>query len=132
MIVSETSSDASTVKITATGNDRMYWPAPPGRKSKGTKARISVAVAPTTATAICFVASMAACIRVWPVRRKRVMFSTTTIESSTMSPSAITAPTIESWLIVKPVKRSRAIPINSESGIDIMTIPAARIPAGAA
>jgi hypothetical protein len=82
----------------------MYIPGPPGRKRSGTKANTSVAVAPSTATAICLVARMAASVRECPSRRKRVMFSTTTIESSTSSPSAMTAPTIESWLIVKPVK----------------------------
>jgi len=32
------------------------------------------------------------------------MFSTTTIESSTSSPSASTKPAIDSWLSEKPVK----------------------------
>jgi hypothetical protein len=35
---------------------------------------MSVAVQPSTATPICFVAAMAACVRVCPARKKRVMF----------------------------------------------------------
>ena len=104
MMVRETKSDATTVAMTAAGSERMYWPGPPGRKSSGTNASTSVAVAPTTATVICRVASIAASARGRPARRERVMFSTTTIESSTRSPSATTAPTIESWFTVKPVK----------------------------
>ena len=97
MMVSDTSSEASTAYTTAMGSERMYLPASPGRNSSGRKAKISVAVAPSTATPICFVASIAASVRETPRRRKRVMFSTTTMESSTSSPSAITKPTIDSW-----------------------------------
>ena len=79
---------------------------PPGRKSSGTKAKDSVAVQPTTATAIWWVAAMAASMRERPARRKREMFSTTTIESSTRRPRASTTPTIESWLSEEPLKRS--------------------------
>ena len=46
MMVSETNSDATTVATTAAGSERMYCPGPPGRKSSGTKANTSVAVAP--------------------------------------------------------------------------------------
>ncbi len=54
------------------------------------------------------------------------MFSTTTIESSTSSPSAITKPTMLSWLMEKPVTWSSATPIASESGIEIITTTEAR------
>ena len=65
-----------------------------------------------------------------PARRKRVMFSTTTIESSTSRPSAITKPTIDSWLMLKPVQLQHATAIASESGMDTITTMDARQPSG--
>ena len=58
------------------------------------------------------------------------MFSTTTIESSTSSPSASTKPAIDSWLSEKPVKYSADRPIASDSGIEIITTSDARQPSG--
>ena len=58
------------------------------------------------------------------------MFSTATMESSTSSPSATTKPAIDSWLSEKPRKYSTAMPNASDSGIEIMTMPAARRPSG--
>ena len=75
----------------------MNCPAPPGSISSGRNANSSVAVVPTTATVIWRVASMAASRGGRPSRRNRAMFSTTTMESSTSNPSAITQPTMESW-----------------------------------
>ena len=89
-----------------------------------------VAVQPTIAWKICRVASSAACMRECPSRRKRAMFSTTTIESSTSRPSATTKPAIEIWLSEKPEKYSTDRPIASDSGIEIITTPAARSPSG--
>ena len=64
MIVSDTNSDDTTAYTTAIGSDRMYLPASPGRNSNGRKAKISVPVAPNTATPICLVPSIAASVRV--------------------------------------------------------------------
>ena len=58
------------------------------------------------------------------------MFSTTTIESSTSSPSASTKPAMESWFSEKPVRCSSASPMASESGIEIITMADARRPSG--
>jgi len=58
------------------------------------------------------------------------MFSTTTIESSTSSPSAMTMPTMVIWLSVKPVALSAVRPIASESGMEIITTRAAGRPSG--
>ena len=58
------------------------------------------------------------------------MFSTTTIESSTSRPSAITIPTIVSWLRVKPVHASPVTAMASDRGIEIMTTAAALGPSG--
>ena len=98
-MVSETSSDAPIVKTTATGMHRMNCPAVPGSARSGRNANSSVAVQPSTLTVICRVARTAASRGDSPWRRCRVMFSTTTTESSTRSPSASTKPTMLSWLI---------------------------------
>ena len=58
------------------------------------------------------------------------MFSTTTMESSTSRPSESTRPAIESWFSEKPVTLRSAMPTASESGIDTMTMAAARSPSG--
>ena len=58
------------------------------------------------------------------------MFSTATIESSTRRPSATTKPAMDSWLSEKPRKYSTAMPKASDSGIEIMTMLAARKPSG--
>ena len=92
MIVSATRSDAPTVTSTAVGSTRMNWPDVPPIIISGRKANMIVAVQPTIASKICRVARIAACMRECPSRRKRAMFSTTTIESSTSRPSATTKP----------------------------------------
>lgn len=99
MIVSDTKSEAKMVNTTAIGMLRMNCPGPPGRNNSGKNAKISVAVQPSTATPICRVPSIAASILDRPSRRWRAMFSVTTMESSTRRPSAITKPTMLSWLM---------------------------------
>ena len=89
-----------------------------------------VAVQPRIAWKICRVARSAACMRECPSRRKRAMFSTTTIESSTSRPSATTKPAMEIWLSEKPSKCSADTPMASDSGIEIITMLAARSPSG--
>ena len=97
MMNSASSSEPMMVLTTAIGSTRMNLPAVPGRASRGRKAKISVAVQPRMATKICRVPASAACTRVYPMRRCREMFSTTTMESSTSRPSATTKPAIDSW-----------------------------------
>ena len=96
----------------------------------GRNAKISVAVAPITATEICRVACTAASRRECPARKKRVMFSTTTMLSSTSSPSAITKPTIDSWLMLNPVTSSSVTAMASDSGMETITTRLARVPSG--
>ena len=85
------------VATTAIGSTRMNLPAVPGSASNGRNAKISVAVHPRMATKIWRVPSSAACMRDFPMRMCRAMFSTTTMESSTSRPSATTKPAIDSW-----------------------------------
>ena len=94
MMVSDTSSEETTDDMTASGNERMNSPEASGIKASGKKAIASVAVVPTTASVICFVASTAANFLLWPSRSQRSIFSTTTILSSTSKPNATTRPTI--------------------------------------
>ena len=76
-------------------SDREEWIIQPkSKKAKGKKAKIKVAVQPNTATKICLVATMEASFREYPCRINRSMFSTTTMESSTNRPNAITIPTM--------------------------------------
>ncbi len=63
MTVNATNNDARTVYRTAAGNDRMNLPAPSGRNSSGRNANSSVAVQPSTASAIWSVAAIAASSR---------------------------------------------------------------------
>ena len=83
------------VATTVSGSTRMNLPGLPGSAMSGRKAKISVAVHPRIATKICRVPASAACVRSAPSRRWRAMFSVTTIESSTRSPSATTKPAME-------------------------------------
>ena len=87
-------------------------------------------MAPSTATPICRVPSTAACARSIPPRSSRAMFSTTTMESSTRSPSAITNPTMDSWLMLNPAACSSATASASDSGMDTITTSEARVPSG--
>ena len=128
--VSATNSEAVIVNRTAAGSERMNSPAPSGRNNSGRKPSTSVAVQPITASAIWSVARIAASTGGRPLRTWRAMFSTTTIESSTSSPSATTKPTIDSWFRLKPAKYSSDRPIASDSGMEIITTPAERRPSG--
>ena len=104
MIVRATNNDPITMKVTEVGSVLIYFPAMPGRNISGRKARIRVAVHPITARPIWPVAFTAASEGEYPSLTHRDMFSTTTIESSTRSPSEITAPTMLSWFILKPTR----------------------------
>ena len=129
-IVSETNSEASIVVTTAIGKPRIKSPAPSGKNRSGRKAKINVAVQPTTASVICSVAFIEASKRFMPFRIKRSMFSTTTIESSTSNPKATTKPTILNWLMLKPVLSSKNKPMSNDIGIETMTTSDARKPNG--
>ena len=130
MTVKDTKSEAAIVKRTVTGNDLINWPDPSGRNSKGRKANIKVAVQPNTATAIWPVPLIAAETRSSPSRMRRAMFSVTTMESSTKSPSESTKPAIDNWFSVKPAFCNQNTPINSDIGMDSITTKPARMPSG--
>ena len=129
-IVKDTKRDAKIVVTTAIGKPLIKSPEPSGKKSKGRKAKIKVAVQPITAKLICSVALMEASKRFIPLRIKRSIFSTTTIESSTSKPNAITKPTMLNWLILKPNLSNMNNPMSNESGIEIMTTREALKPNG--
>jgi len=128
--VSDTTKDPSTVPITATGIERMNSPEPSGRASSGRKAKIRLAVQPSTASAISLVAPTAASAGVAPPRSQRAMFSITTMASSTSKPSDRISPATDNWFNVKPIRDSTMMPISSDIGIATITTLAARTPKG--
>ena len=130
MIVRATKRDPITINVTEVGRLRIYLPDLPGRNIRGRKANIRVAVQPITAALICFVALIAASNGFVPPLTHLEIFSTTTIESSTSRPRAITAPTILSWFMLNPIKYKPVSPISIDNGIDITTIPEALNPRG--
>ena len=62
-MVTDTKREAKTVVITAIGRLRINSPEASGKKVNGRKAKIKVAVQPTTARPICLVAKIAASFR---------------------------------------------------------------------
>ncbi len=130
MMVSATNRDAAIVQTTAIGSERVKSPAASGRFSKGRKASNSVAVQPTTAMLISLTPAMAASRGLRPLRLWRAMFSVTTMESSTRSPSAITKPAIDNWFSEYPIMSSAMTPMAKEAGIDTITTMDARRPNG--
>ena len=96
----------------------------------GKKASIKQAVQPTTASAIWPVPLMAAVVRSSPSRRRRAIFSVTTMESSTKRPRARMNPAMDSWLRLNPNSFSTMTPIKSDRGIEIITTSPARKPSG--
>ena len=108
----------------------MNLPAPSGKKNKGKKAKTKTPVDPKTAIVISLVPSIAASLRLLPMRKCRAIFSTTTIESSTNSPNVRMKPATTSWLRLNPYADIASNPDAIESGIDIITMTDARQPKG--
>ena len=89
-----------------------------------------MAVQPRIATKICRVPASAACARELPTRMCRAMFSTTTMESSTSRAERDDEAGNRNLVqrIAEEVEQVR--PNASDSGIDTITMPAARQPSG--
>ena len=85
-------------------NSRNSAPACPGRNDSGTKTAASVAVVATTAKNTCRVPSTAAARGPMPCARRRTMFSSTTIASSTTRPVASTSASSVRMLSEKPIR----------------------------
>ena len=121
-IVSATSSEASSAIVTVMANGRKSCPAMPETKAMGrntaTVVRVEAVIAPATwrteATTLSGVSS--------PDPRRRLMFSITTIESSTTRPIAIVSAPRVRMLSVFPLHHSPTSVISRESGIDTAAI----------
>ena len=85
-------------------NSRNKPPVCPGRKDRGTKTAASVAVVATTAKNTSCVPRTAAARAPMPSLRRRTMFSSTTIASSTTRPVASTKASSVRMLTEKPAR----------------------------
>ena len=107
-------------------NSRNRRPAVLGRKEIGTKTETRVTVVATTAKKTCRVPSTAAARLPSAGPRRRWMFSSTTMESSTISPVASTSASRVSRLMEKPTSQIAAtVPIRAR-GIATVGISVAR------
>ena len=101
---SATSAEIVTASASVMPNSRKSAPVWPGRNDSGTKTAASVAVVATTAKNTCWVPSTAAARGPMPWPRRRTMFSSTTIASSTTRPVASTSASRVRMLIEKPIR----------------------------
>ena len=101
---SATTPDSSTAIASVKPNSRNRPPVWPGRKEIGTKTAASVAVVAMTAKNTSCVPSTAAARGPMPSLRRRTMFSSTTMASSTTRPVASTSASSVRMLIEKPAR----------------------------
>ncbi len=95
MTVSETSSEASSATVTVTANGMKICPTKPPTRAIGAKTATVVRVEAVTAPATSRTPVMMASRLASPYPRWRLMFSSTTIESSTTRPTAmVSAPRV--------------------------------------
>ena len=121
-MVKETSMEANTEAITASGNLRINSPDPSGRKTRGIKAMIKVAVHPITASVICFVASIAAKLfpgMSFPQPSLYIFYYYDAIINQ--QTKATTNPTMLNWFKEKPIAFRATIPMPRDKGIATIT-----------
>ncbi len=87
--VSDTSSEASRATVTVIANGAKSWPTNPPTSAIGANTATVVRVDAVTAPATSRTPVMMACRFSSPYSRCRLMFSNTTIESSTTRPTAM-------------------------------------------
>lgn len=102
--VSATTQDSSTDIASTKPNSRNRPPVWPGRKEIGTKTATSVSVVAMTAKKTSCAPSTAAARGPMPWLRRRTMFSSTTMASSTTSPVASTSASSVRMLTEKPAR----------------------------
>jgi hypothetical protein len=108
--------EIATAAATVTPNSRNSRPVVSVRNASGRNTAIVETVAAITANRISFMPRRAASMRGVPSSIQRVMFSSTTIASSTTRPIASVTPSSVSVLIVKPSAYSTAN-AQTETGI---------------
>ena len=102
--VSATKPEIATAAATVMPNSRNRRPVVSVRKARGRKTAIVDRLAATTANAISSMPRRAACMRDMPDSIQRLMFSSTTMASSTTRPMARVTPMSVSVLIEYPRK----------------------------
>jgi hypothetical protein len=102
--VTATKPETVSAAATVTANSRKRRPVVSERNVSGRKTATDDTVAAITANEISCMPRRAASIRGVPFSTQRVMFSSTTIASSTTSPIASVIPINVSVLMVKPAK----------------------------
>ena len=101
---SATSMEIATESASVMPNSRKSAPVWPGRNDSGTKTAARVAVVATTAKNTWRVPSTAAARGPMPWARRRTMFSSTTMASSTTRPVASTSASSVRMLIENPTR----------------------------
>ena len=125
--VNETKLDRMTAAASTRPNSRNSLPAVLGRNAIGTNTEISTAVVVMTAKKTCRVPSTAAARAPRPCARLRLMFSSTTMASSTTMPVARTSASSVRMLIENPsIQIAATVPI-SATGIATLGTSVARI-----
>ena len=124
--VNETSSENSVATVTTMPNSCMYLPTNPLRNASGKNTTTSTSVIAIAAPPISVRPLIAASPGDCPMSRCRVMFSSTTIESSTRIPMISESPISETLSSVRPMMRMTTNVASSEDGIAIITTAALR------
>ncbi len=116
--VSATTDDRTTAMASVKPNSRNSPPSCPGRNDRGTNTAASVADVVTTAKNTCCVPSTAAARGPMPSLRRRTMFSSTTMASSTTSPVASTSARSVRMLTENPASQIAAtVPISATGSV---------------
>ena len=116
--VRESRYDASIAKHTASASGTNRYFATPDRKNIGTNTMQIESVETSAGTAICEAPSRIACTISLPWSKLRLMFSTSTVASSTRIPTASASPPSVMMLIVSPSALKTISEVKIESGID--------------
>ncbi|CAB4589387.1 unannotated protein [freshwater metagenome] len=126
-MVSDTNSDASSAIVTVTANGWNSSPDKPPTKASGRNTATVVMVDAVTAVATSLTPSRMATMRSSPRDRCLLMFSTTTIESSTTRPIEIVTAPIVRMLSEKLLAHIPMNVSNNDVGIDTAVTSVDRI-----
>ncbi len=124
--VNETNSENSVATVTTMPNSCMYLPTNPLRNASGRNTTTSTSVIAIAALPISVRPLIAASPGDCPMSRCRVMFSSTTIESSTRMPMMSERPISDTLSSVSPITRITTNVASSDDGIAIITTTALR------
>ena len=124
--VRESRYEASIANTTASASGTNRYRATPERKNIGTKTMQIESVETSAGTAICEAPSRIAWMISLPWSRLRLMFSTSTVASSTRMPTASARPPRVMMLIVSPSALKHDQRVSTESGIETAMISVLR------